>query len=337
VIAARTETPQPFPAPPALPPPSADPPTGTHVYLLKNSRLGLFPKVPIWEPGFLVRNHQNALGLQAELRQTRVGPRCSGKERDVETGLDYFGARYLSAAQGRWTSPDWSARQEPVPYASLGDPQTLNLYAYVRNDPLSRRDLDGHGGCTFFQRIVGLCKKGDDSEPKPPPKQIGVLATPELFEASRQPRTLSPEGAAFIRSYERFRAKPHLPTPKDKPTIGYGHVIKRGENFKNGITEPQAQALFQKDAAWAEAGVNKSITVWTPQSAFDAFVSLTFNIGTGGFERSSVAAKTDALAPVAEGDFTQYNKQKGDVLQGLTNRREDEVEMYSGGDYERNH
>jgi RHS repeat-associated protein len=62
----------------------------------------------------------------------------------VETGLDYFGARYLSSAQGRWTSPDWSAAPEPVPYASLGDPQTLNLYAYVRNNPLSRADLDGH-------------------------------------------------------------------------------------------------------------------------------------------------------------------------------------------------
>jgi RHS repeat-associated protein len=68
----------------------------------------------------------------------------TGKERDVETGLDYFGARYLSAAQGRWTIPDWSARQDPVPYATVADPQTLNLYAYVRNNPLSRPDLDGH-------------------------------------------------------------------------------------------------------------------------------------------------------------------------------------------------
>jgi RHS repeat-associated protein len=32
--------------------------------------------------------------------------RFTGKERDAETGLDYFGARYLSSAQGRFTSPD---------------------------------------------------------------------------------------------------------------------------------------------------------------------------------------------------------------------------------------
>jgi RHS repeat-associated protein len=70
----------------------------------------------------------------------------TGKERDQETGLDYFGARYLSAAQGRWTIPDWSESPEPVPYADLANPQTLNLYAHARNNPLARTDPDGH--CT---------------------------------------------------------------------------------------------------------------------------------------------------------------------------------------------
>jgi hypothetical protein len=46
---------------------------------------------------------------------------------------------------GRWLSPDWSAKEEPVPYAKLDEPQTLNLYQYVRNNPLSRVDADGHG------------------------------------------------------------------------------------------------------------------------------------------------------------------------------------------------
>ena len=73
-----------------------------------------------------------------------VGPRSTGKERDAETGLDYFGARYLSSAQGRWMSPDWSAAPVAVPYADLSDPQTLNLYSYVRNNPLSHADADGH-------------------------------------------------------------------------------------------------------------------------------------------------------------------------------------------------
>ncbi|MGH9571522.1 MAG: RHS repeat-associated core domain-containing protein, partial [Candidatus Angelobacter sp.] len=68
----------------------------------------------------------------------------TGKERDSETGLDYFGARYYGSNTGRWMSPDWSAKQEPVPYAKLGNPQSINLYAYVFNSPLVHRDADGH-------------------------------------------------------------------------------------------------------------------------------------------------------------------------------------------------
>jgi hypothetical protein len=45
---------------------------------------------------------------------------------------------------GRFMSPDWSAKEEPVPYAKLDNPQTLNLYAYMRNNPLGGADPDGH-------------------------------------------------------------------------------------------------------------------------------------------------------------------------------------------------
>lgn len=64
--------------------------------------------------------------------------RSSGKERDAETGLDYFGARYMSAAQGRFTSPD-----SPLIDQYPEDPQSWNLYAYVRNRPLTLIDADG--------------------------------------------------------------------------------------------------------------------------------------------------------------------------------------------------
>jgi RHS repeat-associated protein len=63
----------------------------------------------------------------------------TGKERDAETGLDYFGARYYSGAQGRFSSPD------PITILPerLLDPQQLNLYAYVRNNPLKLIDPTG--------------------------------------------------------------------------------------------------------------------------------------------------------------------------------------------------
>jgi len=68
----------------------------------------------------------------------------TGKERDTESGLDYFGARYYASTMGRWMSPDWADKPEAVPYSSLDNPQSLNLYGYVLNNPLSHADADGH-------------------------------------------------------------------------------------------------------------------------------------------------------------------------------------------------
>jgi RHS repeat-associated protein len=61
----------------------------------------------------------------------------TGKERDAETGLDYFGARYYGSGMGRWMSPDEGA-------PDLRTPQSLNRYEYVRNNPLARVDPDGN-------------------------------------------------------------------------------------------------------------------------------------------------------------------------------------------------
>jgi RHS repeat-associated protein len=91
-----------------------------------------------------------------------VTGRFTGKERDAETGLDYFLARYYSPAQGRFTSPDeWAGgivdpftgqqvgQPGPLPYADISDPQTLNKYVYVRNSPLRYTDPDGHSKLEF--------------------------------------------------------------------------------------------------------------------------------------------------------------------------------------------
>jgi RHS repeat-associated protein len=69
----------------------------------------------------------------------RVSQRFTSKERDAETGLDFFEARYMSAAQGRFTSPD-----EPLLDQTSADPQSWNLYSYVRNNPLIFTDPTGN-------------------------------------------------------------------------------------------------------------------------------------------------------------------------------------------------
>jgi RHS repeat-associated protein len=96
----------------------------------------------------------------------------TGKERDTESGLDNFGARYYSNHFGRWLSSDWSAVPVPVPYANLTNPQTLNLYSMTSDDPESFADLDGHisqqsqagGGCS---QVGGACLE-EEIQPAPP-------------------------------------------------------------------------------------------------------------------------------------------------------------------------
>ena len=99
-------------------------------------------------------------GTQIRFRIARPGHpppqnyKFEGKERDTETGNDDFGARYYSNRFGRWLSADWSAVPVPVPYANLTNPQTLNLYAMVSDDPESFADLDGHDGWDYAWGVL---------------------------------------------------------------------------------------------------------------------------------------------------------------------------------------
>jgi len=73
-----------------------------------------------------------------------IQPHFTGKERDAESGNDYMFARYYNSATGRFLSPDWDAKSsDPVPYAKLDNPQSLNLYGYVLNNPLGKADVGG--------------------------------------------------------------------------------------------------------------------------------------------------------------------------------------------------
>ena len=80
----------------------------------------------------------------------------TGKERDSESGLDMFGARYYGSSLGRFMTPDWETKPTDVPYASFGNPQSLNLYSYVNNNPTTTRDPDGHcpDGCPTPEQLA---------------------------------------------------------------------------------------------------------------------------------------------------------------------------------------
>ena len=109
------------------------------VLLSEKPRQGVPSRNPALHPGIDERNSTVALGLRAGEQLNRVRSRYTGKERDTESGNDYFGARYYASTMGRWMSPD------PV-FASAArvmDPQQWNMYAYARNNPLSITDPTG--------------------------------------------------------------------------------------------------------------------------------------------------------------------------------------------------
>jgi RHS repeat-associated protein len=96
---------------------------------------------------------------------TQNAYKFEGKERDTETGNDDFGARSYSNRFGRWLSSDWSSVPAAIPYANLTNPQTLNLYSMVADDPESFADLDGH----YMNAVTGDAGFGD-------PTFLGVLS-----------------------------------------------------------------------------------------------------------------------------------------------------------------
>jgi lysozyme len=150
---------------------------------------------------------------------------------------------------------------------------------------------------------------------------------------------ISEKGLTLIKKEEAFRARRYL-CAAGKPTIGYGHVILATEAHLHTatLTEAQASKLLEQDVARQYGThVAKRLTRPVKQSQFDAMVSLCFNIGTGGFDKSSVLRLANAGTTSTEAicaAFGLWNKitnprtgQK-EVSKGLTVRRAREAALY---------
>jgi RHS repeat-associated protein len=105
----------------------------------ENSHQGFAGRNPAPNPVHEVCNFTVLLGMRGQAELNRVGSCCTGKERDTESGNDYFGARYYSSSMGRWTSPDTDFNLKRI----LPNPQRWNRYAYVINSPLILVDPNG--------------------------------------------------------------------------------------------------------------------------------------------------------------------------------------------------
>ena len=134
--------------------------------------------------------------------------------------------------------------------------------------------------------------------------------------------------------------KTGLPVNTNEPlppgaTIGYGHLIKPGEDFRNGITESVATELLRSDIAMAERAVQNNITTPLSQNQCDALVFLAYNIGVKNFMNSTVVKYINnpnfhsSIYPNLESAWKAWNRSQGKISNGLINRRQNEWNMYN--------
>jgi len=152
---------------------------------------------------------------------------------------------------------------------------------------------------------------------------------------------MSAHGIALLAQWEGIRED----TYKDSAgldTIGVGHLITAEEKrtgtiiidgahipYEAGLTKNQVSLLLRQDLSRFEKAVSDMVAVSLNVNQFDALVAFVFNIGIGGFEKSTL------LRLLNQGNYDsvpeqlrRWNKAAGQVVQGLVNRREKEVALW---------
>jgi RHS repeat-associated protein len=201
----------------------------------------------------------------------------TGKERDAETGLDYFGARYFSGAQGRFTSPD-----EPFADQHPADPQSWNLFGYVRNNPLTFVDSTGNDciyTSTFDPEVgtvlveTGVCSQKGGT-------YVAGTIDPKSF-------TYDPNSHSLEYSYNAYKDNGY--------TVGSA-----------GLPDPGIQAL-QRGVLLAEPGVRLA-AAGTAGVMSGAFVGVAYGAITGGTTLTSLAIASTPLLPAVPSAITKLQR-----------------------------
>ena len=151
------------------------------------------------------------------------------------------------------------------------------------------------------------------SGPDPEPEPISVI---------------NQAGIDLIKRWEGLRLDAYI-CPAGVWTIGYGST---GEHVYPGqsITEPEAERLLRLDLTRFEDSVSKSVKVTLTDNEYAALCSFAFNVGCGAFESSTLLRRLNA-GEVKERVFSEelprWCKANGQTLQGLLNRRNDEIAL----------
>ena len=146
----------------------------------------------------------------------------------------------------------------------------------------------------------------------------------------------SQDGIELIKKFEGFRSHAYLPTPNDRPTIGYGSTfhadgtpVELGEEVSEAYAELLLKATLTNRYEDAVNNVLVGVTLSQPQ--FDALVSFCYNIGIHNFQTSTLVKDLAINSIDAAAEFLRWDHQGGVVLPGLLKRREAERDMFLSG------
>lgn len=141
--------------------------------------------------------------------------------------------------------------------------------------------------------------------------------------------SLSATALVGIVTYENYTDRAIIPVPGDVPTVGFGTTdgVKLGDT----TTPPKALSRALTDIAKFEGALKRCVKVPLAQHEYDAYVSLSYNIGSGAFCNSTLVKKLNASDYVgACQEILKWDKFKGKPLRGLTIRRQGEYAQCVG-------
>lgn len=133
-------------------------------------------------------------------------------------------------------------------------------------------------------------------------------------------REVNKESINLIKRWESFVDHVYI-CAAGYPTIGFGHVVAKGEEFST-ISIEEAESLLQKDLSLAIKGVLRYISVTLSDNQFGALVSFAFNCGNGALQRSTLRRKLNRSEyNEVPSELLKWCIGGGKKLKGLLNRR----------------
>ena len=143
--------------------------------------------------------------------------------------------------------------------------------------------------------------------------------------------TISAALLTSIATHEGYSSKAYRPLPPDVPTIGFGTTVyPNGSPVQMGdrVTREQAMNYLKHDTQKFIKEMHRCIKVPISQGEFEAYVSLTYNIGSGAFCRSTLVKKLNTYDyQGACKEILKWSYFKGKQLPGLVKRRNEEYRL----------